>query len=1141
MNPKTQRQLRISQVLDEMQEALGPGRPVEPAPWEERFPELADEIPALLNTLRDLGSALECWKPPTGVDGSPGTHSGGEQPTPGPEIPLPRQIGRYRILKWIGSGGMGTVYQAHDPQLDRLVAVKVPRFDVAPQHLPNRKLRFLREARAAARIRHPGVCPIHDVGEDEGRPFVVMAFVDGPTLIQLLQRQPERFREPAEVARLIREVAEALQAVHAHGIIHRDLKLGNILIDHAGRPLLTDFGLARVEQDAEKLSTDGAMIGTPAYMPPEQAAGDADRVGPWSDVYSLGVILYRLLTGRLPYEGTGTKVLWKIGRETPPTPSALRPGLHPALEAIVLQAMAPDPRHRYQTARQFAAALEAWLEGPRSAPELLVGGHAGQTNLLAEKPTPTLDHPADGEIGRPGTQFGSLAAPVDKAKVGRRRRLALAGSVAVLVGAGVAAGLLLDLSRPPGPAKPFLSQPLEIKPGTPLSPLALVSNPAPIKDVISWSLEPRAHHGFIQAVAYSPDGTMLASAGFDGSIRLWEPKGGELLRVLLGHMSFVAALAWSPDGKYLASAGWDPKVRLWDIASGRQLQIREFPFNRVYGLAWAPSGKMLAVAEQDGAVHVWDLRSDRFKTYAGHTGNANTVAWSPGGATLASGGRDGVIRLWDIASDKPGPTLEGHKKAVTQVAWSADGVLASCGQDGTVRLWDAAMATEFRSFRARQGVPISLAWAHTGKMLAAGSTAGEIEIWEPHSAKQVLARAAHSGTVNTLAWSPLDQSLATGGGDGNVCLWDTGSGKRLRLFQAFDRFEYRGLAWSPVGDFLAVAGKAGVHLWKTSRARLEDILPEQERSGGALAWSSTGKYLVLGSSTGQVSLWDVPGKKHVRDFGLAGPPITMLAWSPTDRYLAVVPGGSKSTDLWEMPAGRLVRTLEGHPGPVLALSWAADSKRLATAGGSGDGTVRIWEVSSGKNLRILGKPGGFMGALAWSPDGKRLLAGGTGENLDIWDPAGGSSPVRTVSTGPVHALAWSPDGKTVAMCGNDGSVTIASVNTLQTLFTLRPGLGPPCLLAWAPDSKTLATGNSDGRVRFWSALTGELLGCVLPGPDGRGLVVSREGHYWSKVPVEQDLVFVVQQEDSQEILAPKEFSTRYSWKNNPASIQLRSQ
>jgi serine/threonine protein kinase len=273
--------------------------------------------------------------------------------------PLPQQIGRYRVVACLGAGGMGTVYKAVDPHLDRPVAVKLPRFDGPQPDRLRRVQRFQREARTAARIWHPHVCPIYDVGEHDGQPFVVMPFVEGQSLAQRLATQG-RYEDVSEAIAIVLQILDALGAVHRGGVIHRDLKDGNILLDPEGRAVLTDFGLARPENDAEHLTSDGVIVGTPSFMAPEVAAGQSEQVGPWTDLYSLGVVLYRMLTGKLPFEGPALTVLSKIAHEDPVPPSKWRADLDPALEAVVLKAMTREHGRRYQSASEMAATLQGW-------------------------------------------------------------------------------------------------------------------------------------------------------------------------------------------------------------------------------------------------------------------------------------------------------------------------------------------------------------------------------------------------------------------------------------------------------------------------------------------------------------------------------------------------------------------------------------------------------------------------------------------------------------------------------------------------------------------------------------------------------------------------------------------------------------
>jgi len=339
-------QLAGMQPADAVVESLRHGRGT-PLPADLQVSKLIDRLKALYLPAASLIHTRDRGDGPTPADGS-------DQPGP------PWVIGRYRVVELIGQGGMGTVYRGHDPELDRVVAIKVPRYPMPLES--SLRTRFLREARAAARVRHVNVCPVYDVGEHQGWSYVVMAYIDGRSLAE--QFADGRPLECRRAVLLAAQVARALEAVHAHGIIHRDLKPGNILIDPSGQALVSDFGLARPENDTEQLSADGAVIGTPAYMAPEQAAGKSTSVGRWSDLYSLGVVLYQMLTGRLPFEAESARALLdKSMHEKPAPPSQYRPDLDPALEAIVLKAMAARVEDRFQSARDMAEALERWLAG----------------------------------------------------------------------------------------------------------------------------------------------------------------------------------------------------------------------------------------------------------------------------------------------------------------------------------------------------------------------------------------------------------------------------------------------------------------------------------------------------------------------------------------------------------------------------------------------------------------------------------------------------------------------------------------------------------------------------------------------------------------------------------------------------------
>jgi serine/threonine protein kinase len=363
----------------------GQPRPSEPLrdAIQTRHPGIADEIEGAINTLRKL---KEIAKPGASVDAPPDQHqaelvtlalTGAFQAPPAssqleessliaatqaepvteqavPVLAASTSFGRYQIVRLLGRGAMGAVYLAYDTQLHRHVALKTPRLGTSSQMID----RFYREARAAAQLRSPYLCPIFDVGQIGGIHYLSMAFIDGKSLTRVMVEG--RYKTQGAIADLLKSIARGLQKAHEQGIIHRDLKPDNIMIDHDGAPIVMDFGLARRIDDVSQVTLPGVLVGTPAFMSPEQVDGDAKMIGPPTDIYSLGIILYQLLTGRLPFQGSVTSILRQIGSQTPSRPSAINQelGEDSLLERVCLKMIAKSPADRYASMADVVAALD---------------------------------------------------------------------------------------------------------------------------------------------------------------------------------------------------------------------------------------------------------------------------------------------------------------------------------------------------------------------------------------------------------------------------------------------------------------------------------------------------------------------------------------------------------------------------------------------------------------------------------------------------------------------------------------------------------------------------------------------------------------------------------------------------------------
>jgi WD40 repeat protein/serine/threonine protein kinase len=1088
------------------------------------------------------------------------------------------RLGPYRVLKVLGKGGMGIVFQAEDAQLRRLVALKVMKPGLAAS--ASARQRFLREAQTTAALEHEHVVSIYQVGEDRGVPFLAMPLLKGEALETRLRRAGKL--PLAEVLRIGREMAMGLAAAHDRGLIHRDIKPANVWLESkdeggtmedeatqvagsalslqpsAFRVKLLDFGLARASRDDTHLTGSGTILGTPAFMAPEQAEGHA--VDHRCDLFSLGCVLYRMSTGEAPFKGRSVMAtLRALALDTPTAPRQLNPELPPGFSDLVMQLLAKEPAERPASARVVIEAIRATEKEVQhaSAEETELRRAPGALPALFDRPL----------RGRQATL--------------RRHRLAVAVGVLLLAGAGLLVAQVIirikakhgpdttvgvpagssvqidedgnvtvaipDSHKPAARAKrgPVTIRPVPVKfaAGDPLSEAAVVVRPTAIGGVRSWSLETRGHRSLVLSVAYRPsDGRLLASAGHDAIIRLWDPATGRLVRALLGHAAEVLALAWSPDGKYLASAGMDHTVRFWDGASGQVLRVVQLgPRNAVVSLAWSPDGRTLAAGCEDKMVRLWDVESGRLVDHhREHQWQVLAVAWSPDGKTLASASHDATVRLWEVGSGRPPRILRGHTVSVWALAWSPDGsLLASNSYDGTVRLWNTATGQTVHTIPGAgyggNWFPLPLAWSPDGRTLAVGAGT----LWNVGTL-DVQANLARHARILSYAWSPDGKTLAAGDWEGAVRLFDSVSGETVRSIGGHPMScNHAMTSWSPDAGTLATVASdyLRVLLWKAGTGKLLHTLVGHRGVVWRTAWSPDGKMLAsasVGDKT--VRLWDAQSGKQLLTLGGSNSAVTAVAWSPDSKTVAAGSGESDTVRLWDVKTGHDVKTLAGRGKEILAVAWSPDGKRLVASGR--DMRNQVWDVRKAKPLCVL-EPWAYVNWLDWSPDGK-TIAGACGDaTFRLWDADSGKLRHQFVGSGSnFYAAAWSPDSKTSATVFNDGTVRLFDARLGKPLRILRGRTLQSCSLRWSSNGKTVAAGSPFGLSRLWDADTGEPRGCLATLEDQEAIVVSPEGHFRGPPQVEKQLVYVVQTDHGQETFSPQEFTKKYRWRNDPQKVRL---
>ena len=609
---------------------------------------------------------------------------------------------RYRLVEPVGRGAMGRVWLGHDEVLARSVAVKeilLPGTDRDYQIA-----RTLREARAAARLHHPGIVAIHDAVQVDDVPWIVMEFVPGRSLADVIADEGRLSWE--RVAALGADLADALAHAHAAGVVHRDLKPANVLL--AGRrTVLTDFGVARLVDATTELTAKGTLIGTPAYMPPEQIEGDSTRAP--VDMWALGATLYTAVEGTPPFEGpTLTAVLAAILTRPPPTPRHAGP-LTPLLTALLSKAPSQRP-DAAAVSERLTALLQHGQPAPTGRSPSLTGRSPSPGGMLSPGGMPqqggmplqaaTLASPAIRQPFRAAVLDGHGGRVYSVAFSPDGRTLASGCDQGVSPGGSLLKGgrrvRLWDVASQtctaalPGPegaasAMAFSPDGATLASGNSGQPVHL------------WRLGSRFRKGpvtlagdtDVMSVAFSPDSRTLATGNCHKTVRLWNVAARTCTATLSGHGGWVYSVAFSPDGRTLATGGGDHMIRLWDVAARACFATLADHSAIVRGVAFSPDGRILASGSVDATIRLWDPATRAcIATLTDGFTPVFCVAFSPDGSLLAAGGPDSTIRLWDLATRSCVATLTGHDKAVTSVAFSADGrTLASSSHDKTVRLW----------------------------------------------------------------------------------------------------------------------------------------------------------------------------------------------------------------------------------------------------------------------------------------------------------------------------------------------------------------------------------------------------------------------------------------------------------------------
>jgi WD40 repeat protein/predicted Ser/Thr protein kinase len=974
---------RLHDLLLRWEEARQQGLPVTAEELCRDCPELLEPLRRQIHALQAVDAVLATTDFPAAPAAVPETAAGPLRATAAGQaaaaLPGSPVLPGYEVLGELGRGGMGVVYKAREVSLGRLVALKM--ILAGGSAGPRQLARFRAEVEAVARLQHPNLVQIYSVGEDDGRPYFAMEFVHGGSLEGRTAGRPQ---PPRQAAALVETLSRAMDAVHRAGIVHRDLKPANVLLTEDGTPKITDFGLAK-RLDVERGPTiTGDVVGTPCYMAPEQAAGKTRQIGPATDVYALGAILYELLTGRPPFEcASAWETIQRVLSHDPVPPRLLQFGVPRDLETICLKCLQKEPHKRYASAEALADDLRRFLAGepirarPAGRWERLVKWarrRPAAAALLAVIGLAVVLLVAGG-VAYEMRLSQALDETTRQAEESRRR----------LVRLNVAEGThALDEGDWPA-ALLWFAEALRLDAGDKQREamhrrrLGAVLRQCP--RLVFLAL----HDGPVCQAQFSADDRLLITAGEDGSARVWDLRAGQALGPPLRHAGPVTGVAFRPDDRAAATAGRDGTARLWEVGSGRPLLPPLRHDGPVVGVSFSGDGRRLVTASADGSARLWDAATGEEKAVLRDGGPVRCAAFSGDGRRVVTASDDHTARVWDgMTGAAVTPPLQ-HAGAVNWAAFDADGRrVVTASADHTARLWDAA----------------------TGKPLAA-----------------VL---RHRGAVVRASFSPDGRQVLTAGDDLTARLWDAATGD-LREPALALAAPPTCAAYSPDGRRVVTAGDDNAaSLWDTATGEWRPPLLKHQGTVCGIAFSPDGRRLATAGADHAVRVWDLSGLPTAAAADQGKPPVEAVAgepgrWPSPDGRRVVTAEGSQGARVRDAATGQPLGPLLRHGSAVVFAAFSPDGRRVITA--SDDNTARLWDAETGELLTRPLKHPTTVRLAAFSPDGELVVTADSRRTARAWDAATGEAitPFLQYSE-PIQRVSFEREGGQVRLTGTGGSV-----------------------------------------------------------------------------------------------------------------------
>lgn len=1030
-----------------------------------------------------------------------------------------RTIAHFELQAEVGHGASGSVWRALDTKLSRIVAIKIPRVDIAGGSSSNEQ--FLREARAVAQLKHPSIVPVYEVGVQDDEIYIVSDFVEG---VSLLDYSSVHRMNARQAGKFCREIAIALEHAHANGVIHRDLKPGNIMMgscdsDSAALvPLVLDFGLAKRDVGEVTMTYDGKVLGTPAYMPPEQARGESHGVDCRADIYSLGVILYELLTGELPFRGTVRMLLHQVINEPAPSPRKLNSSIPRDLETIILKCLEKSPLKRYQSSAALAADLDAWLSHRPIAARavglfgrlgrwtkrrpmvasllvfimaILVGG-ISTTSYFAV----TAFHEAERAIiSQREANTQSAQAIIARLNAESEKKIADRNAI----DARVARKMAEDQSRRASVSEENALQ------QTYVSDMLLAqrdwesANITRLESTLDKYRDDTVHRDFewqywndlcdtqfmtlpiktawVGQIVYSPNGRWLVGVGFDGTVNVFDDDNENSLRTIKLEANGGYQVAINNDSSELITVTNGRVLQSWDLATGdmnRELELIPSGVALPRKAALCAATQRVFVTDGKSKIRVWDWKTgDMLEAKFGEDEmRIQQITLSSNGRVLAAIGEYKIV-IWDVDQQRVIMRHTG-KQRLTQCALSPAGDMLAVGEEGPgVELWtNLGVTPRLKTLVGHRARVTHVEFSSDSRRLLTASDDRTARVWLIKDERTLLKLTGHRGKVYSSAFHPDRQFIATGGSDYSIRIWHASRELPVRPIIPHVS-DINSIAVSPDGKQIAVGLNNGdVVLRSTLKNEPARTYNGKDNPIVSLTYIKKGALLVICDHTGNVQIrTPLLGGLVFKEVQSHGPTrVYDTAINPAETELVMTRGNTLvMIDLFGIKPQIIFST------PVLSTSvaWSPDGKLLVC--GHIDGTISIWDPLKPQSAifqqnvdeRIAKNR---ISDIAFHPSGHQFVTVSTDKQLILWD-LDSRTPIASTNsfTDFAECVRYTIDGTRIVTAGNDKVVKVWASKSLRELMELQGHAGHVLSLAISPVGARLFSGDDKGKLRFWGA------------------------------------------------------------------------